>query len=438
MDMESILNVSILFGVFFLLMFFSVPVSFSIGIATLATILISLPFDNAIFIVAQKMITGLDSFTLLALPFFILAGNIMNRGGIAMRLINLALVLTGRLPGALAHCNIIANMLFGSISGSAVASAAAIGATMSPMQRKQGYDPAYSTAVNIASCPTGLLIPPSNTLIVYSLISGGTSISALFLAGYLPGILMGVGLMIVAGIMAKRYHYPLAKRPTKAVVIRSIAQAILPLSLVLIIIGGIIGGIFTATEGSAIAVVYSLILAMLVYRELKPADLPKIFLDSMVTTAIVLLLIGCSMGMSWAMANADIPGIISDALLSLSENKWIILLLINLVLIVVGFFMDMTPALLIFTPIFLPIATTLGMDPVHFGIMMTFNLCLGIITPPVGSCLFVGCAIGEVRLAKVIPYILPLYLALIITLILVVVFPDISLILPKLLLGYGG
>lgn len=434
----ELLSVLVLFGIFFLLMFLSVPVSFSIGIATVATILISMPFDNTMFVTAQKMITALDSFALLALPFFILAGNIMNRGGIAMRLINFALVLAGRLPGALAHCNVIANMLFGSISGSAVASAAAVGGTMSEMQRKAGYDPGYSAAVNIASCPTGLLIPPSNTFIVYSTISGGTSVAALFLAGYLPGILMGLGLMLVAGFIAYRKRYPVNARVSLNAAVGAFIQALLPLSLIVIVIGGIVKGIFTATEGSAIAVVYSLILAVAVYREIKIQELPKLFLDSMVTTAIVLLLIGCSSGMSWAMANADIPYIIEEAILAVSENKIIILLTINLILLIVGFFMDMTPAILIFTPIFLPIAESLGVDPVHFGIMMTFNLCLGIVTPPVGSCLFVGCSVGKVRLAQVIPYMLPMYVALIITLLLVTFIPQISLFLPQLLLGYGG
>lgn len=434
----ELLSVLVLFGIFFLLMFLSVPVSFSIGIATVATILISMPFDNTMFVTAQKMITALDSFALLALPFFILAGNIMNRGGIAMRLINFALVLAGRLPGALAHCNVIANMLFGSISGSAVASAAAVGGTMSEMQRKAGYDPGYSAAVNIASCPTGLLIPPSNTFIVYSTISGGTSVAALFLAGYLPGILMGLGLMLVAGFIAYRKRYPVNARVPLNAAVGAFIQALLPLSLIVIVIGGIVKGIFTATEGSAIAVVYSLILAVAVYREIKIQELPKLFLDSMVTTAIVLLLIGCSSGMSWAMANADIPYIIEEAILAVSENKIIILLTINLILLIVGFFMDMTPAILIFTPIFLPIAESLGVDPVHFGIMMTFNLCLGIVTPPVGSCLFVGCSVGKVRLAQVIPYMLPMYVALIITLLLVTFIPQISLLLPQLLLGYGS
>ena len=428
----ELLSIVVLFGVFFLLMFLSVPVSISIGLATIATVLLSLPFDNAMFVTAQKMITALDSFALLALPFFILAGNIMNRGGIAMRLINLALVLAGRLPGALAHCNVIANMLFGSISGSAVAAAA-----MGEMERKAGYDPGYAAAVNIASCPTGLLIPPSNTFIVYSTISG-SSVAILFLAGYLPGILMGLGIMVVAGIIAYRKKLPVNERVPLNAAVGAFLQALLPLSLVFIIIGGIVSGTFTATEASAIAVVYALFLAVVVYREIKIKDLPKLFLDSMVTNAIVMLLIGCSSGMSWAMANADIPVVIEEAILALSENKVIILLTINLILLVVGFFMDMTPAILIFTPIFLPIAQSLGMDPVHFGVMMTFNLCMGIVTPPVGSCLFVGCSVGKVRLAQVIPYMLPMYIAMIITLLLVTFIPQISLLVPRLLVGYGG
>ncbi|MGY0399869.1 MAG: TRAP transporter large permease [Ostreibacterium sp.] len=429
-------NIYVMFGVFFTLMFLGVPVSFSIGLAALSTTLLSLSFDQSAFVMAQKLMTSLDSFTLLALPFFILAGNIMNHGGIAIRLINLAQALAGRLPGALGHVNIVANMLFGSISGSAVAAAAAVGGTMAPMQRKANYDPGFCAAVNIASCPTGLLIPPSTTLIVYALVSGGTSIAALFLAGYLPGILMGSSLMVVAGIIAKRKGYPLSEKITFKQLVKSFIDAVLPLSLIVIIIGGIIGGVFTATEASAIAVVYALVLSMLIYREIKVKDLPKIILNSMITTAIVLLLIGTSMGMSWAMANADIPYTISHALLTISDNPVIILLLINLILLVVGFFMDMTPALLIFTPIFFPVATGLGMDPVHFGIMMTFNLCIGICTPPVGSAIFVGCSVGKVRLMQVIPYLIPLYLALVLSLLAVIFIPQLSLWLPQLFLGY--
>ncbi|HAS6238030.1 TPA: TRAP transporter large permease subunit [Vibrio vulnificus] len=377
-----------LFGSFAVLLAIGVPVSFAIGLSSLATILMGLPLEPAIAVVAQRMAAGLDNFALLAIPFFILAGNIMNQGGIALRLINFAKVLGGRLPGSLAHVNVMANMMFGSISGSAVASAAAVGGTMSPLQKKDGYDENFSAAVNITSCPSGLLIPPSNTLIVFSLVSGGTSIAAPSLA------------------------------------------------LIVVIMGGIIGGIFTATEASAIAVVYTFVLAVLVYREVKWRDLPKIILESAVTTSIVLLLVGASMGMSWAMANADIPYMIADALLAISDNPMMILLIINIILLIVGIFMDMTPAVLIFTPIFLPIALDMGIDPVHFGIMMTFNLAIGICTPPVGSALFIGCSVANVAIDKVIKPLLPFYVALIAALMAVTFIPELSLFLPKLVLGY--
>ncbi|WP_419831954.1 TRAP transporter large permease [Endozoicomonas atrinae] len=429
MDWLSILA---LFGTFAVLLALGVPISFAIALSSLASILLALPFEPAIAVIAQKMATGLDNFALLAIPFFILAGNIMNNGGIASRLINLAQILTGRLPGSLAHCNVMANMLFGAISGSAVASAAAIGGVMSPIQKSKGYDPAYSSAVNIASCPTGLLIPPSNTLIVYSLVSGGTSIAALFLAGYLPGILMGLGIMTVAGIIAKRRGYPVEARPTFRQFLKVTWEAVPSLFLVLLIMGGIIGGIFTATEASGIAVVYTLVLAIFFYKEVSLKDLPKIILDSAITTAIVLLLIGASMGMSWAMTNADIPYMVSDALLALSDNPTVIMLTITLILLLVGTFMDMTPAMLIFTPILLPVALDLGIDPIHFGIMMTFNLCIGICTPPVGSALFVGCSVSGVQISDAIKNILPFYAVLFITLLLVTFIPDISLILPRM------
>ncbi|WP_022942299.1 TRAP transporter large permease [Psychromonas hadalis] len=425
-----------LFGSFAILLTLGVPVSFAIGLSSLATILLSLPLEPAIAVVAQRMAAGLDNFALLAIPFFILAGNIMNQGGIAIRLINLAKVLGGRLPGSLAHVNIMANMLFGSISGSAVASAAAVGGTMAPLQKKDGYDEYFSAAVNITSCPTGLLIPPSNTLIVFSLVSGGTSIAALFLAGYIPGMIMGLSLMCVAGFIAKRRGYPLATKPTLAEVFDTIIKAIPSLMLLVIIMGGIIGGIFTATEASAIAVVYTFILAVLIYKEVKIRDLPKIVLESAVTTSIVLLLVGASMGMSWAMANAGVPYMIADAMLAISDNPIIILLIINVILLIVGIFMDMTPAVLIFTPIFLPITLDLGIDPVHFGIMMTFNLAIGICTPPVGSALFIGCSVAKVPIDKVIKPLLPFYAALVIALLAVTFFPQLSLFLPGLVLGY--
>ncbi|MCC8375910.1 hypothetical protein CKY10_04650 [Photorhabdus sp. HUG-39] len=433
MDWQVVLA---LFGSFAVLLALGVPVSFAIGLSSLLAIMMTLPMEAAITVVAQRMAVGVDNFSLLAIPFFILAGNIMNQGGIAARLINLAKVMGGRLPGSLVHVNIIANMFFGAISGSAVASAAAVGGTMAPMQKKEGYEPEYSAAVNIASCPAGLLIPPSNTLIVYSLVSGGTSIAALFLAGYIPGILMGASLMIVAAIIAKRRGYPVSPKPTWNEFFTTLVRALPSLMLVVVIMGGIIAGIFTATEASAIAVLYSFILAVLIYREVSITKLPKIILDSAVTTSIVLLLIGASMGMSWAMANADLPYLIADALMAFSENPLVILLVINLVLLLVGTFMDMTPAILIFTPIFLPVAQNMGVDPVHFGIIMTFNLAIGICTPPVGSALFVGCSIGEVSINKVLKPLVPMYCALVIALMLVTFIPQLSLWLPQMLLNY--
>ena len=426
----------LLFGTFGVLTLLGVPIAFAIGLSAAVTFLLFMGFDQSMFIVAQQMASGLDSFTLLAIPFFILAGNIMNRGGIALRLISFAKVLGGRLPGSLAHCNVLANMMFGSISGSAVAAAAAVGGVMAPLQKKEGYDPAFSAAVNIASSPTGLLIPPSTTFIVYSLITGGTSIAALFVAGYVPGILMGLGLMVVAGFIAKKRGYPVAPRSTWTEVLKVTADAILPLSLVVIVMGGIIFGVFTATEASAIAVVYTLFLALVWYREIGLKDVPAIILESAVTTAIVLLMIGASIGMSRVMAFGDIPFALSDALLGLSDNPIIILLAINIALLIVGTFMDMTPALLIFTPIFMPVVQDLGMDPVHFGVMMTLNLCIGICTPPVGSALFIGCSVGNTSIGSVIRPLLPFYAVLFCLLMLVTFVPEISLALPQLLLGY--
>lgn len=309
MDFEYIYPIIVLFGSFAIMLAVGVPITFAIGLSSLFSILIALPPDAAISVISQKMTVGLDGFTLLAIPFFVLAGNIMNTGGIARRLVNLAQALVGRLPGSLAHCNILANTLFGAISGSAVASAAAVGGIMSPLQEKEGYSPAFSTAINVASAPIGLMIPPSNVLIVYSLASGGTSVAALFLAGYLPGILTALALMTVAALYAHRHHYPVAERINLRQFL-SVFRDSLP-SLLLIFI--IIGGVFTPTEASAIAVIYSLALAA-IYREINVSKLRDILLDSVVTSSIVLLLVGCSMGMSWAMTNADVPELINEIL----------------------------------------------------------------------------------------------------------------------------
>jgi tripartite ATP-independent transporter DctM subunit len=431
MDVAVLAALILLVGVVFLLII-GAPISVSIGVSSALAMFSIVSFDNGLLASAQRMFSGMNSFTLLAIPFFVLAGVIMNNGGIAIRLINCAKVLSGRLPGSLAHTNIVANMLFGSISGSAVAAAAAVGSTMSPLQEKEGYDRKFSAAVNIASAPTGMLIPPSNTLIVFSLVSGGTSIAALFMAGYIPGVMWGLACMVVAYFMAKRRGYKSAERVTFKQGVRVFLDAIPSLLLIVIVIGGIIKGVFTATEGSAIAVVYSLFLSF-VYRTIKVKELPRIFLEATRTTAIVIFLIGASSIMSWVMAFTNIPGIIADALLAATDNLLVILLIMNIVLLIVGTFMDPTPAVLIFTPIFLPIALSFGMNPVHFGIMMVFNLSIGTITPPVGPVLFVGARVANLKIEDVIKPLIPFFAVTVAVLMIVTYIPQISLFIPELL-----
>ena len=413
------------------LLIIGAPIAVSLGIASVLAMISIMDFDNSLLTSAQRMFAGTNSFTLLAIPFFVLAGVIMNNGGIALRLINCAKILSGRLPGSLAHTNIVANMMFGSISGSAVAAAAAVGSTMGPLQEKEGYDRNFNAAVNIASAPTGMLIPPSNTLIVYSLVSGGTSIAALFMAGYIPGILWGIGCMVVAYIMAKKRGYKSDERVTLRVALRVFLDAIPSLLLIFIVIGGIIYGVFTATEGSAIAVVYSLLLSF-IYKTIKVKDLPRILLDSTRTTSIVIFLIGVSSIMSWVMAFTNIPGIIADTLLAMTDNIYIILLIMNIVLLIVGTFMDPTPAVLIFTPIFLPIALSFGVDPVHFGIMIVFNLSIGTITPPVGPVLFVGAKVANLKIESIIKPLIPFFVVTVAILLIVTYIPSISLFIPEL------
>jgi tripartite ATP-independent transporter DctM subunit len=431
----EILHILVLVISFAALLLMGVPISFGIGIATLATMLMTIKAGPALTTVAQRMATGLDSFALLAIPFFILSGQLMNRGGIARRLIDFAKVLVGMFPGGLAFVNIMANMLFGSISGSAVASSAAIGGFMIPTMKKEGYDLNYSAAVNITASTTGLIIPPSNILIVYSLASGGASIGALFVAGYFPGVLVGLALMVVAGIIAARKKYPIAGKATLKEGLLRFLDSVPSLFLVVLVIGGIVAGYFTATEASAIAVLYTLILSVLVYREVRWKDLSQILLNTASTTSIVMLLIATSMGMSWIISYENIPQTVSASLLSVSSNPVIILLIINMILLIVGTFLDMTPAVLIFTPILLPVVTQMGVDPIHFGIVMVLNLSIGLCTPPVGSVLFVGCGIAGTRIADVIRPLLPLFLAMVAILLLITFIPQISLFLPKLF-GY--
>jgi tripartite ATP-independent transporter DctM subunit len=406
------------------------PVAWSIALSSLLTLLVSIPSLAAVTTIVQRMGTGLDSFALLAIPFFILSGQLMTQGGIADRLIAFAKTIVGSLPGGLALINIISAMLMGAIAGSAMASASAMGSILGPEMEKEGYDKEYGAAVNITSATIGLVIPPSNVLIVYSLASGGVSIAALFLAGYLPGIITGFFLMLVAAIWAKRKGYPTFKRSSLAEITRSFGIAFPSLLLLFIVIGGIVAGFFTATEASAVAVLYTLVLGFL-YKEIGIKDLPKILLDSSKTSAIVMLLIAASMSMSWILSYENIPQSLSEVLLSISDNSLVILIIINLLLLFVGIFMDMTPAVLIFTPIFLPIVKTLGIDPIQFGIMMVLNLCIGLCTPPVGSVLFVGIGIANTSIERVIKPLLPLFIAMIIALVFIILFPAITLWLPQ-------
>ena len=415
---------------FLFLLSIGTPVAWSITVSSLLTMMVSIDSIASFTTVSQRMATGLDSFALLAIPFFILSGELMNKGGIAHRLIAFAKTLVGSLPGGLALINVIAAMLMGAIAGSAMASASAMGSILGPEMEKEGYSKEFGVAVNITSATTGLIIPPSNVLIVYSLASGGVSIAALFLAGYIPGILTGIFLMIVASIWAKKKNYNIGKRSSLKQVFKTFIDALPSLLLLVVVIGGIVIGVFTATEASAIAVLYTLVLGF-IYKEISLKKLPQILLDSSATTAVVMLLIGASMSMSWVMSYENIPQEISTGLLQISENPIIILLIINLILLVVGTFMDMTPAVLIFTPIFLPIVTALGMDPVHFGIIMVLNLCIGLCTPPVGSVLFVGVGIAKTTIQKVIKPLIPMFLAMLLALFLITYFPQLTLWLPS-------
>ncbi len=416
---------------FFILVALNVPIGFAIGVSTLAALATIMPIDPATTTMAQRMVAGLDSFTLLAIPFFILSGYLMGAGGVATRLINAAKGLIGALPGGLAVVNILSCMLFGAVSGSAVAATSAIGSFMVPAMKKDGYDAPFSASVTTSASIIGLLIPPSNVMIVYAVAAGGVSIGALFLAGYGPGIAAGLALIITAMVIAKRSGYPVSERLPVRESMRMVVSALPSIAMLAIVVGGIVAGFFTATEASAFAVVYSLILGLAVHREMKLSDLPGVIIKSAETTGIVLFLIAVSTGMAWMLAYSGLPGAIAEGLLTIAENPILLLLVINIILLIVGAFLDITPAILIFTPILLPVAVALGISPVHFGMIMVFNLSIGLLTPPVGTVLFVGAAVCQTKVASMIKPLMPLYLALIAVLILTTVFPALSEALPR-------
>lgn len=426
----AIQSLLVILAVLAVLLTAGVPISYAIGISSLAAILQVVPLDVSVLTASQRIFVGMSKFSLTAIPFFILAGNLMNQGGIAKRLVDFVLAILGKLPGALLVTNVGANALFGAISGSASAAAAAVGSMVLDGEKEQGYSPALCAATNGASAPAGLLIPPSNALITYSLVSGGTSVAALFLAGYLPGIIWSACCIAVAVIIARKNgHRGTPGRFDWKNLLSATLRALPALSLIVVVIGGIIAGIFTATEGSAIAVAYALILSIC-YRSLSWKSFWRIVTDSAKMSGMIVFLIGVSNIMGWVMAFTQIPQAISAALLGFSDSPVIILLVMNVILLAAGTFMDVTPAILIFTPLFLPVVKTFGMSPIQFGLILVYNLCIGNITPPVGNTLFVAIKIGRTSLAKVMPYMLMYYAAILAGLLLVTYVSAVSLALP--------
>ena len=422
----------LLIGVFFLLLILGIPVAFSLGIATLFVISFT---GIPIIIVFQRMFAGIDSFILICIPLFILMGNIMEKGGIARRIVNFSNLIIGRIKGGLAAVNVLASMFFAGISGSAVADTSSIGAMLIPMMNKEGYDRGFTVAITCTSSTIGLIIPPSNSMILYSFVAGGISIAKLFAAGIIPGILVGIGLIIVGYIISVKQNYPSHPLPSFKEAIKIIRDALLSLFLVVIIVGGLLGGVFTATEAAVFGAMYAFIITFFIYKELNLRDLPEIFLKTVYTTAMVMFLVANSNAFAYVLAIEEAPRLVASLLLSITTNKYILLFIINIVLLIVGMFMDMSPAILIFTPLLLPIATDLGLSPIHFGIIMLVNLCMGLCTPPVGAVLFVGLGIANVRMTQIIKPLLLFLIPMFIVLLLITYIEPITMFIPNIIFG---
>jgi tripartite ATP-independent transporter DctM subunit len=420
----------VLLIVFVAVLGLGVPVAVCLGLAAIVSIA-SIGDVPTGFLVAQRIATGIASFPLLAIPFFVLSGLLMGEGGMARRLIDLAAALVGRLPGGLAYVTTMTCMMFGAVSGSAVAAVSSIGSFMIPQMTSKGYGREFSVALTATSATTGLIIPPSNIMIVYAVVAGNVSVAALFMAGFVPGMLVGLCIMAAAFVYNIKTGNQARMEPPP--VMPSLVAAAPSMLLIVIVLGGILGGVFSATEASAVAVAYALILGAVIYREIPARKLPDILLRSAKTTAVVMLLIGTSQALSWALSFERVPQTAGEALLGLSQNPVIVLMIINVLLLVVGTFMDMTPATLIFTPILLPAVMALGVDPVHFGIILITNLCIGICTPPVGTALFLACSVGGTTIARVLPRAIPFFIAMVVALLLITYIPGISLWLPRLM-----
>lgn len=429
---QQALGLAILVVSFMALLLLGTPIGFVIGIASVLAAL-ALGYTDVLLSVARDLGNGLDNFALLAIPFFILAGDLMGAGGLARRLIDLATALIGARRGGLGLVNTLTCMLFGAISGSSAAAVSSIGSTMIPEMRRDGYPRDFSISVTAAAATTGLLIPPSNVMIVYAVVASNVSVGALFMAGVVPGIAVGLGIMITVLLLSVRHGYGGGTSTSVPPLGRAIARAAPSLLLIVFVLGGILGGVFTATEASAVAVLWALLLGVVFYREIPVRALPGIVLGSARTTGIVMFLVAASQVMSRILTQEQVPQAVSSALLGLSDNPIVILLTINLILLIVGTFMDMTPAVLVFTPIFLPVALSIGLHPLHFGILLITNLCIGLCTPPVGTVLFLGCSVGRSNVLSVSRSLIPFYVAMFVTLLLITYVPALSLWLPGVL-----
>lgn len=420
----------ILLVLFAVMTIFHLPVTFAMIISTAVTMLY---LDIPVMTMVQQMAKAVNSFSLLAIPFFILMGEIMGAGGISDRLFNFANVLVGRLRGGLAHVNVLASMFFGGISGSAVADVASLGKIEIPMMESAGYSKEFSIAVTASSACQGLLIPPSHNMVVFAMAAGGISVGKLFLAGYVPGILLGISLMALCGYYAKKRNYPKGEKLSFKQAMHITVDAIFAIGSVVIVVGGVVKGWFTATEAAAIACIYCFIVATLIYRELKLKDMKKVLWNTVMTLSMVYSLIAAAGAFGWMLAYLRVPAKFTNLLLTISDNKIVVLLLINLILLLLGCVMDMAPLILIMTPILLPVVSKFGMSPIQFGIVLIYNLAIGLLTPPVGSCLFAACAVGGSTIEKVTKELLPFYVVMIVGLLLVTFCPAISMTLPNLI-----
>jgi C4-dicarboxylate transporter, DctM subunit len=413
-------------------LFIGVPIAFVLGLTPFVAFFSEGEIPH--MLAAQRIFTGMDNPILMAIPLFILAGNIMSAGGMTQRLVTFCNVLAGSFRGGLAYINVIISMLFAGITGAAVADTSAIGSILIPAMKKQGYDVDFSTAVTATSSTIGPVVPPSIPFIIYGVL-GEVSIASLFLAGIIPGLLLALSQMGLVAYYARKRDYPKGSLISIKEALKATFDAALVLMMPLIILGGILTGIFTPTESACVAVFYALIISLFAYRDIKPIDLPKIIINTAVTSSLVMLVIGTASIFSWFLASKEIPQYITEVVITITHNRIAILLLVNIVLLIVGTFMETTASLIILTPVLLPLMNEIGVDPLHFGVIIVLNLVIGLTTPPVGVCLFIACAIGEIKLEKITKAILPFLFASIIVLLIVTYWESMIMVIPKLF-GY--